>query len=137
MSNYTMHHTQDYGRRHMYKSEDGRLTVEVIATEHDERDAHCLPRIWQRRGFIDRFMPTTLYTEAYFTDEDGNQWGMFNPCELKLPGRRTINFSRIYEATPENERALVAEAAAMYRDGVRCYESGSWTPCEITPECLA
>ena len=46
------------------------------------------------------------------------------------------NDARVFSPTPENERALVAECAAMYRDGVKTYEADGWTPCDVTPECL-
>lgn len=137
MSNYTMHRAQDYGRRHTYESEDGRLFVEISVCEHDRSRKTDAANVWKRCGFVDRFMPTTLHVEAQFTDDEGRAWGRFNPYALSVPGRFEINFARLYEATPENERALVAEAAAMYRDGVRAYRADGWTPCEITPDCVA
>lgn len=130
---YTMHELEDFGTTRHYESEDGRLLVVLQTMEHDEGNRHDVANVWLRKGRVDRFMPTTLFVETYYTDDDGNQWGRFNPF---IAGWQ-INFSRLCEATPENERALVAECAAMYRDGVRSYEAEGYTPCEVTPECLA
>ena len=137
MSYYTMHLTEDQGRRHTYQSEDGRVIVDVAAVEHDEGRRTDAANVWRRRGHVDRFMPTTLHVSTYHYDEGGSCFGHFNPYVLSVPGRYEINFARLYEDTPENVRALVAEAAAMYRDGVKAYEASDWIPCEVTPECLA
>ena len=130
---YTMHELEGFGTTSNYESEDGRLLVVIKAMEHDEGDRHDVANIWLRKGRVDRFMPTSLFVTTYYTEDDGSQTGRFNPF-ISL---NQINFSRLYEATPENERALVAECAAMYRDGVRRYEAEGWIPCEVTPECLA
>lgn len=130
---YTMHELEDLGATRRYESEDGRLMVVIETTWHDEGDRSDIANFWMRKGYIYRFMPAMLFVETYYTDDDGRQWGMFNPF---IAGWQ-INPSRLCEATPENECALVAECAAMYRDGVRAYKAEGWTPCEVTPECLA
>ena len=129
---YTMHKLEDLGTTRHYESEDGRLLVVLQTMGHDEGNRHDVVNVLLRKGRVDRFMPTTLFVETYYTDDDGNQWGRFNPF---IAGWQ-INLSRLCEATPENERALVAECAAMYRDGVKTYEADGWTPCEVTPECI-
>lgn len=130
---YTMHELEDFGTTRNYESEDGRLLVVLETTEHDEGDRHDIANIWLRKGYVDRFMPTSLFVTTYYTEDDSSQMERFNPFIIL----NQINLSRLYEATPENERALVAECAAMYRDGVSHYKAEGSTTCEVTPECLA
>lgn len=132
MAFYTMRHTDDrgvYGQLHYYTSEDGRLTV--VVSEH--------------RFVSNRKMTSVLRVDTTYEDSRGGAWAWFNPAGLWSTTRdkgghdrhRVIaNDARVFPPTPENEFALVAECAAMYRDGVKTYEADGWTPCEVTPECL-
>lgn len=132
MAFYTMRHTEDrgiYGQLHYYASEDGRLTVVVSEV----------------RFVSDRKMTSALRVETTYEDSRGGGWAWFNPTELWSTTRdkggydryETItNDARMFSPTPENERALVAECAAMYRDGVKTYEANGWAPCKVMPECL-
>ena len=128
MAFYTMRHVEDrgiYGQRHCYRSEDGRLFVEVTRSTR---------------------VPA-LVLDVTYHDARGGGWRWFDPTVTWEARRDESGYSymRMFvseradlrRATPENERALVAEAAAMYRDGVRHYKASGWTPCEVTPDCLA
>ena len=118
------------GARRRYVSEDGRLVVEVSTLRHDRQSRHDLMRLWVRRGLVPGFIGETLHVDAYFTADDGSCVGRYNPCELEGGLGRVVNFARVLEATPANELRLVAECAAMRRDGVAAYRRGD-APCEL------
>lgn len=137
MSNYTMHEVEGYnGTR--YESEDGRMVAILSVCDHDRTDRHDLMNIWRKKGLTGgRFIDRTIHLDVYYTDDDGNTLGIFNPYHLSVPGRCVINFDRLFEDTPYNRLRLVAEAAAMRRDGVRSYDAAGWTSCAISPDCIA
>lgn len=136
MSNYTMHEVEGHsGMR--YESEDGRVVAVLSACDHDRTNKRDLMSIWKKKGLTGgRFIDRTLHLWVEYVDDDGNARGVFNPYELSASGRGVINFDRLFEDTPENRRRLVAESAAMRRDGVRHYDAAGWTSCAISADCI-
>ncbi len=136
MSYYSMREVEGYaGTR--WESEDGKLTVLLSITKHDKKDRHDLMNAWMRNGlFKGEFLETTINVWTEYVDDEGNSYGRFNPTVLVNRGR-LINFDRICEDTPANRANLVAECAAMYRDGRANYGYSSCQASEITPDCLA
>lgn len=91
------------------------FAVEVTTHQHDERDKNDLCNIWKKAGHIPAFLPSTLHISTYYTDEEGRCWGRYNimvkPSEDGH--RQAINFDYLREATPKNERELVAECVRL------------------------
>lgn len=139
MSYYTMREVEGHnGSR--FVSEDGRLTVLLSVTEHDRGDRHDLMNIWIREGLYEgEFLDSTLNVSVEYVDDEGVALGIYNPTVCVTGSRpgRALNFSRLLEDTPENRRTIVAECAAMYRDGIRYYRGQERTSCTVTTDCLA
>lgn len=123
-----------------YASRDGRLFVSVHSTDEQREDDFmtlCRARVSPRVFAPSR--AARIYLETLYLDGGGNVLFLngrdpfggvvlmrpcgFNPSFVKSPNGRLPNFARLFPDTAENERALVAEAAAMYRDGVAWYDA--------------
>lgn len=130
MSFYTMHKCGDSSKEYVgrpietYRSEDGCLTVQIEA------------RLAQNG------LPYPVAWTTYETEEDGLS-SCFNATELHLPSDRSKRISTAPdEDTPENRERIVAECAAMYRDGIKYYRSDlvhnhGPVHCKITADCFS
>lgn len=103
------------GRRRFYYVGD-RFLVEVSICEHDPASPSDLMNVWKKHGYITAVLPSHLSVSTYYTDEAGNCWGRYNITEKTSEDgkRRVVNFDYLKEATPENERELVAECIRLY-----------------------
>lgn len=88
--------------------------VETCAVRHDLENPHDMMWLWKKYGYTDKLLQSHVNVQTYYTDPDGRCWGKFNITE-KDEGkiRRVINFDYMREATPENERELVAECIRL------------------------
>lgn len=90
--------------------------ISVVTVNHDPKCRYDLMHRWKSAGFVSKFMPTTLHISTYYTDAKGNCWGRYNIMEKNredAPGR-VVNFDYLREATPENEKELVAECIKLW-----------------------
>lgn len=92
-----------------------RFSIDVTRCAADLTDRNSLMNIWKKHGFISAVLPSYLVIDTYYTDMDGNYWGYYNVThKMSEDGRRTvINFDYLMEATPENERYLVARCIRL------------------------
>lgn len=113
-------------RRRFYSVGD-RFLVEVSTCVHDPESPSNLMNIWKKHGYISAVFASHLAVSTYYTDEAGNCWGMFNITHKTSEDgkRRVINFDYLKEATPENERELVAECLRLYIKATRKSEKGA------------
>ena len=108
---------EQQGNRRVYKVGDN-FRVDVTTRKHDPKSKSDLINIWKKAGLIPEALPTTLHISTTYTDSKGNSYyGRYNIME-KSPsdGRlgRMINFDALREATPENEKELVAECIKQW-----------------------
>lgn len=106
------------GCRRFFKSDIGNLVIEVTTVKHDRDSKHSLMNLWVEKGWMPKFISTTLSINTYYTDAEGNCFGMFNPQiqtginELGNPYPE-INFLWMLEATPENEKRILDECERL------------------------
>ena len=89
--------------------------VETSTVSHDFKSRHDLMNVWKKAGFISKKLPTHISVNTYYTDEKGQCWGRYNvTIKPSDDGKRqVVNFDFLREATPENERELVAECIRL------------------------
>lgn len=106
--------------RTMYHIGD-RFIIEVSRIFPDLKNPDSLMNIWKKWGYIPAVLPSYLVVRTYFTDISGNCWGWYNITEKTSEGgkRRVIDFDYLLEATPENEKRLVAECIRMREMDIR------------------
>lgn len=106
--------------RTMYHIGD-RFIVEVTRCTCDNVNPRSIMNIWKKAGYIPVVLPSYLVVNTYFTDISGNCWGWYNVTEKpsKDGKRRVIDFDYLLEATPENEKRLVAECIRMREMDIR------------------
>lgn len=91
-----------------------RFLVEVTACHHDLTSRHDLMNVWKAAGYIPAALSTHLAVDTYYYDDGGNCWGRYNITTKAGPGGEfVIDFDYLREATPENERELVAECIRL------------------------
>lgn len=95
--------------------------VEITICEHDLTSKHDLMNVWHKAGYITEKLPTHISIDTYFTDDNGNCWGYYNPTiKLSDDGKRSVvDFEFLREYTPENAAELIAEAIRMYEMDIR------------------
>lgn len=108
------------GNRTLYRI-GSRFFIEVSSVAHDLENPRDLMNIWKKAGYITAALPSHLVVNTYFYDVSGNCWGWYNVTEKpsKDGKRRVIDFDYLREATPENERELVAECIRMREMDIR------------------
>lgn len=86
-----------------------KIVVEITSCKNSG-DPHALPKLWKKHGFINRELESYLTVNTYIYNETGC-WGLYNPQEKTSEDgkRRVIDFKWMFEATPKNEAALIAE----------------------------
>lgn len=89
--------------------------VEASRCECDLKSPRALMNIWKKRGYIAEALPSHIVIDTYYTDKEGNCWGLYNITEKNSEDgkRRVLNFDYLREATPENELELVAECIRL------------------------
>lgn len=100
-----------------YKSDAGSFVVEIATCEYDH-SKNSLMSLWVKHGWVDDFIEKVLWASTYYTDDEGNCWGRYNPqyaTEVDEYGehRAVIDFGWMLEATPENERRLLEECERL------------------------
>ena len=90
--------------------------IEVSITAHDKKDKNDLANLWMKHGFVDRFLPTTVHINTYYTDSENRCTGCYNVQHTR-DGK--IDFAYMLEATPENIDRLVSECIRMREMDIR------------------
>ena len=105
---------EEIGRHRVYHVGTS-FTIEATTCEHDLKSRYDLMNQWKKAGFIVQKLPTHISITSYYTDENGQCWGRYNIMHKKSEdGKRSVvNFDYLREATPENERELVAECIRL------------------------
>lgn len=106
--------TETRGSRTLYHI-GNRFTVETVKVDADLKSKNSLMNLWKKAGMIKKTLPSYICISTFYTDECGRCWGRYNVTEKRSDdGRRmVINFDYLREATPENERELVAECIRL------------------------
>lgn len=106
--------TETRGSRTLYHIGD-RFIVDTVKVDADLKSEKSLMNMWKRAGWIKKALPSYISVQTYYTDECGQCWGYYNITEKPSDDgrRRVINFDYLREATPENERELVAECIRL------------------------
>lgn len=96
-----------------------RFTVEATSCKHHLSDKRDLMNLWKKAGYIPAVLPSHISITTCYTDEEGNCLDRYNVTHTDSEDgkRRVINFDFLREATPENERELVAHCIRMMLDG--------------------
>lgn len=115
----TLKRTQgENGCRRIYENEDGSFCV-VISTITHHHGAYSRMDQWVRSGLLPRWIRQTLHVSTYFTDAEGRCWGLYNPQEKRQGTRNVVNYEWKLEATPENEKKILAECERRYLNDER------------------
>ena len=101
------------GTRRIYRSDDGRLTVEITPTDYD-RSKNSLMTQWVKRGWMPRFIERTLNVSTYLKTDEGECGDYFNPQVGLAPQGIEIVFEWMLEDTPDNERRILDEIERRY-----------------------
>lgn len=126
MKNYEI--VREYGNGNLYrfteKNKNGEIiefTIDRCGDWNSPKDKKCLPNLWKKAGYIDRFLPNWWHVSTYATDKDGNCRGVYNPQEKHLickdkngktiESRMIIDFDFMFEATEENKKKIIDEIA--------------------------
>lgn len=98
-----------------------RFTIDVTRCPADLSNPYSLMNIWKKHGFIAAVLPSYLVVDTYYTDVKGNCWGYYNVTHKKSEDghRMVIDFNYLREATPENERELVARCIRLSEMDIR------------------
>lgn len=104
-----------------FTSLDGHFMVVCHKCEHDLKSKSDLMNLWKKHNLISQTLPTHISVDTYFTDEEGNCWGLYNithkPSE---DGKRTvINFDYLREWNENNINELVAECLRLREMDIR------------------
>ena len=105
------------GCRRFYQSDQANFTVEICECEYD-RSPNSLMTLWVKHGWMRKYIEKTLSVTTYYTDDDGNCFGIYNP-QVKTGINEygnpypEINFSWMLEATPKNEQRLLNECERL------------------------
>ena len=110
----------DNGTRRIYKSDDGRLSVEISPTEYD-RSKNSLMTLWVKKGWMPRYIERVLNVSTYLKTEEGEYGDYFNPQVGLAPQGIEIVFEWMLEDAPENERRILDEIERRYEA-----VGGSW-----------
>lgn len=90
-----------------------KISIEFVrCTDSDYK--RSLPKLWKKKGYIDRVLKTYWSIDVMATDKKGT-WGRYNP-QVKLSEddkRQIINFEWMFEATPENKKKLIEEVERL------------------------
>ena len=96
--------------RTMYTVGDN-FVIEVTLTQHDRKNKNDLANLWVKHGYLDRFLPTTVHIDTYYTDSEGR-------CSMKYNIQHTrdgkIDLRYMLEATRENIDYLLSECIRLY-----------------------
>lgn len=104
---------ENQGSRHIYRIGSS-FEVEVTTVVCDLNDPHSSMRIWKKHGFIRDLLPSYLAVSTYYREPDG-WYGRYNiTIKPSDDGRRQVlDYDYLREATPENERELLAECIRL------------------------
>ena len=103
------------GTRRIYRSDDGRLTVEISPTEYD-RSKNSLMTQWVKHGLMPRFVERALNVSTYLKTEDGEVGECFNPQSRSGSRGWEPVFEWMLEDAPENERRILEEIERRYNE---------------------
>lgn len=101
-------------RRTYYVGE--KFFVDVFSIQHDLSDRHDMMNVWKRAGYISKVLATSLSVSTEYKDWSGLCTGDYNiTLKRRDDGHAgyVIDFDYLREATPENERELVAECIRL------------------------
>lgn len=106
--------TETQGTRTLYHI-GSRFIVETVKVEADLKRKNSLMNLWKKAGVIKKTLPSYISISTYYTDECGVCFSRYNvTAKPRDDGRgMVINFDYLREATPENERELVAECIRL------------------------
>lgn len=109
------------GTRRIYRSDDGKLTVEITPTVYD-RSKNSLMTQWVKHRWMSRFIERVLNVRTYLKAEGlGEVADEFNPQVRRCPRGAEIVFDWMLEDAPGNERAILKEIERRYDAA-----DGSW-----------
>ena len=77
--------TMAEGRRYFYHVGD-RFIIEVSKCEHDQTNKNDLMNLWKKAGHITEALPTHIDVKTYYTDCEGNCWGLYNVTHTRRGG---------------------------------------------------
>lgn len=91
-----------------------RFLVDVVRCQAKDTN---LMRAWVENGHIPEALPSYISINTHYLDEAGRWWCIYNITTKRDGARGVIDFDYLREATPENERELVAECIRLFCEG--------------------
>lgn len=92
------------------------LIIELTFCEDDANYKKSLPKLWHKKGYINRVLETYWCVDTYVKDSEGRSWGAYNPQTKMENGRSVINFDWMMEATEENKEKLINEVYRIFSE---------------------
>lgn len=92
------------------------LVIELSLCKDNPTYKNSLPKLWYKKGYIDRVLETYWNIDTYVTDSEGSCWSLYNP-QLKAAesGKSAvINFDWMLEATEENKQKIINEVYTLF-----------------------
>lgn len=104
--------------RWLYKyaepNEKGESLVIELSKCEDNDSKNSLPKLWKKKGYIDRILKTYWSIETYVKDTEGNCFGAYNPQTKLENDRMVIDFDWLFEATEENKEKLINKVHELF-----------------------
>lgn len=91
-----------------------KLIIELSKCEDWKESKKSLPKLWKKKGYIDRVLETYWSIQTYVKDTEGNSYGRYNPQVKIENGRGVINFDWMFEATEDNKEKLINEVYRLF-----------------------
>lgn len=96
------------------------LIVELTKCEDDPNWKNSNPKLWKKKGCMDRVLETYWSISTYVRDTEGNCYGIYNPQDTTEYHSETnsirsvIDFDWMFEATEENKERLINEVYRLF-----------------------
>lgn len=88
-------------------------TMKICITEcKNHGGKHALPVLWYQAGYTRKIFNTYLCVDTYVYDSEGGCRSDYNPTVL--PSGRAIDFTWLFENTPDNKQKLIDECLRRF-----------------------
>lgn len=89
------------------------VEIWITAAEHERNRNNSLMNLWVKSGAMEKFIPETISTETFVTDDKGNCYRKYDP-QIGIPGYdRAINFRWILEYTDYNVERTINQCVRL------------------------